>query len=116
MIKINLDAVLDMAKTSKQDLSVLAHKHNYHQLIVRLDDEKIVDAALIESTNNYYVDQCEEWHMIMQFGTGTCPCNCDACHAGDDPEDWAKDGDQWPDFDTLIELAEEDLNTWKENK
>lgn len=85
--------VLEMAGTTLGKLAIARHERNYTRLEVLLDDDGIIeDAVVTEQIDQANYDQA--WKQVYQCGTGSVPCNCDACLAGDKPEDWAAgDGD-----------------------
>jgi hypothetical protein len=77
-----------MAGTSLSKLAIAQHESNYTKLVVKIDDGEVVDAMTDETINQYDRRQ-NGWVCIYTVGTGSCPCNCDACQDGDDPADWA---------------------------
>ena len=91
--KQQLDAsqVLDLAQTSLNELAIASHGPNYLKLIVHLDDEGIIDEAYTTEDINEYDSRGNGYTMLYMVGTGSTPCNCDACQNGDDPADWAGD-------------------------
>jgi hypothetical protein len=79
-----------MAGTSYSELAIKQHETNYTKLIVQIEDGHVVDAYLDETIDRY---DCrgDGWTCIYTVGTGSTPCNCDACMDGDEPADWAGD-------------------------
>ena len=88
-----LDAaqVLELAQTSLKELAISSHCNNYLKLIVHLDDDGIIDEAYTTEDINEYDSRGNGYTMLYKVGTGSTPCNCDACQNGDDPADWAGD-------------------------
>ena len=81
--------ILEAANTNLSELAIAQHKKDYINLVVLIKDDKVIGAATVDSKEQY----SNEWHLLYAAGTGSVPCNCDACLAGDAPEEWAgKDG------------------------
>lgn len=85
--------IMDMADTSIGELGVAGHQPGYTQLLVQVIDGEIVDAMVLVTIDAYYRSVDGTWYCVYTAGTGSCPCNCDACQHGDDPADWAGDGE-----------------------
>ena len=103
MSKQQLDAaqVLTLAQTSLNKLAIASHGNNYLKLIVHLDDDGIIDEAFVSEDTNEYDSRGNGYTMLYRSGTGSTPCNCEACQNGDDPADWAGD-----DRDTLCYIED----------
>ena len=86
--------IIEMAGTSLRELAVAGHEQGYTHLIVHTDDTGAIDDAIVtETADGYYRSADGEWESVYKAGCGSCPCNCEACQNGDDPADWAGDGD-----------------------
>jgi len=81
--------IIELAGTTLADLSIRTHQRNYAWLAVRIEDGAITDAEYRDDEINQESYINREWSKVWTGGTGSCPCNCDACLAGDDPADWA---------------------------
>ena len=105
------DEVLKMAETTLSELAIAGHESNYTKLVAQIDDGDIIDAFVTEDINEY--DQRGDgWTLIFCTGTGSTPCNCDACQAGDDPADWAgDDGDALAAIDDEIQRKIDEVLT-----
>ena len=91
MTTTDASKVMEMAETTAGDLTIAAHERNYTKLVAHVEDGQIDEAYVTEDINEY---DCRDngWVLLLCVGTGSVPCNCDACSAGDNPSDWA-DGD-----------------------
>lgn len=98
------DDILTMAGTTLSELCIQSHRPNYVHLLVRILDGDIIEAKTYESTDTYYPGRSAEWHSIVHVGTGSCPCNCDSCQDGDNPDCWADDGE------TMLAMEDEIIN------
>jgi len=96
------EQVLELAKTSLNELAIAAHCNNYIKLIVHVDDDGVIDDAFLSEDTDRYDSRRNGYQMLFCAGTGSTPCNCDACQNGDDPADWAGD-----DSDTLCHIEDE---------
>lgn len=86
------DEILTMAETTLAKLAIAAHESNYTKLVVHVDEDTgDIDDAFVTEDVNQYDSRNNGWTMIYCTGTGSCPCNCDACADGDDPAEWAGD-------------------------
>jgi hypothetical protein len=90
---MEIEKILELAGTSLSKLCIMGHHQGYQHLIVRIEDGVITDASIFETVDGYYRSEDGEWHSIIKVGTGSCPCNCDACQDGEDPADWADNDD-----------------------
>lgn len=109
-IERGIDAaeLLEMAEVTVGDICIAEHKPNYRKLIVSIEDGYITDAAWIETADDYYRNP--GWYQVLSVGTGSAGCNCDACVAGDNPEDWASDTtDEMGDY---LDLAIDQFIDW----
>jgi hypothetical protein len=83
----SVDEVLDIAGLSISGLSIAGHTQGYIHLVVSIDGNGIIaDALSAETVDGYYRN--DDWTEIYKTGL-SAPCNCEACAAGDDPDDWA---------------------------
>lgn len=90
MTQLTVDQVLELAGVTYSEIAVAQHQEGYIHIIVQTDGDGIVtDASTTETEDGYYRN--DEWTSIYRYGTGSVPCNCDACSAGDDPAEWAGD-------------------------
>jgi len=81
--------VLNLAGITISQLAVAAHRQNFlHIIIVRNNQGGIIDALTAETTDGCYRNNDPLIDSVYKVGTGSIPCNCDACIAGDDPA-WA---------------------------
>mgnify|MGYP001339515929 FL=1 len=91
----HVDAALQLADTDTATLAINSHRQNYTHLIIQIDrnsqDNPIIDAWTAETTEKYYRNSNPDIQSVYCTGTGSVPCNCDGCLAGDDPTDWAGD-------------------------
>jgi len=78
---------IELAGTSISELGVASHKQGYTHLVV---SDNMDDALVVVTHDGYY--RAYGWTSVYKTGGGG-PCNCDACQAGDDPEDWAGDSE-----------------------
>lgn len=92
-VSMDVDQILTKAGVSLGKLCVESHRTGYLHIIVHVKDSVIVGADTYETTDGYYRSNNGEWHSIIKVGTGSVPCNCDACQAGEDPADWADNDD-----------------------
>lgn len=89
--QLDTNQVLELAQTSLNELAIASHGLNYLKLIVHLDDDGIIDEAFVAEDTDKYDRRRNGYQMLFCAGTGSTPCNCDACQNGDDPEAWAGD-------------------------
>ena len=103
--------IIEMAGTSLRELAVAGHEQGYTHLIVHTGgDGKIDNAATIETSDGYYRSAGGDWESVYKAGCGSCPCNCEACQNGDDPADWAGDGDACDFIQDEIERGLDELS------
>jgi hypothetical protein len=76
-------------KVSKQvaAASIKQHESNIETLYVNSDGDVFWDEQV--SADTWLQSEDGSLTSIYQAGTGSCPCNCDACSDGYDPADWA---------------------------
>jgi len=99
----NVVNVLDMAETSGGALSIASHERGYTHVIAEINQYgAVLDAWTTETTDGYYRSSNPNYHSLIRVGTGSVPCNCDACSRGDDPAEWADEGEFWPDYEQQV--------------
>lgn len=96
------DGVLEHAGVTLADLCIRQHESGYAWLAVYIEDGRVTDTEWREDVGQGESYMSSDWHVLIRCGTGSCPCNCDACGAGDDPADWAGD-----DTDALCAMLDE---------
>jgi hypothetical protein len=85
------DGILEHAGVKLADLCIRQHEQGYAWLAVHIDDGLVLDTEWREDVGQTESYISANWHVLIRVGTGSCPCNCDACGAGDAPADWAGD-------------------------
>jgi len=86
------EKVIEMAGVTLVQIMTDAHMGNYHHLMVMVIDGDIYEAGYDETIDKMIYES--ERVSVLTVGTGSCPCNCDACQNDEDPREWvADDGD-----------------------
>lgn len=67
------------------EILIKSHQTGYFRV-------ELTDDGELETHDDIDVnDRRPDNHLLLSVGTGSVACNCDACQAGDSPEDWAYD-------------------------
>lgn len=86
--------------------SIKQHQPNVHSLYVSSDGELFWDEQPDRNTRLHRDDGTLA--SLYVTGTGAAACNCEACQAGDDPEEWAGSCDGIDDLaETLGEAVDQ---------
>ena len=103
-----IEEILTAANVTLNDLLIASHKRNYMRLECKIDaDGEISQVVYGEQLERY--SYCPDWHLLASVGTGSCPCNCDDCSAGGNPDEYSYEGDQYEAMRDEIRCNLEDI-------